>query len=311
MTTPGGSAGAPGERTAADAAAPDDGSGAAGRLDVALVDRGLARSRSAARAAIQSGRVSVGGRVVTKPAYAVRASDSVAIEGESPYVSRAAHKLIAALDAEAAAGRPLPVAGAVALDVGASTGGFTEVLLERGADTVIALDVGHGQLDTRLALDARVAVVEGVNARDLTPTLLAQVSGVAERPSIVVGDLSFISLGLVLPALVATAGAEADYVLLIKPQFEVGRQGIREGIVRDPGAREEAIMGVLWAAADEGLTASALLSSPIVGTHGNHEYLAVFRRDHGVDPSQWRSRAAELARAHVTGAPGAADQPPA
>ena len=114
-----------------------------------------------------------------------------------------------------------------------------------------------------------------------------------------------------LPALVATVGADADYVLLIKPQFEVGRQGVREGIVRDPAAREEAIMGVLWAAADEGLAASALLSSPIVGTHGNHEYLAVFRRAHGVDPSQWRARAAELARAHVTGGPGAADQPPA
>lgn len=140
-----------------------------GRLDVALVDAGLSRSRSAAREAIQSGRVSVGGRVVTKPAYAVCASDALAIEGESPYVSRAALKLVAALDAEAAAGRPLPVAGAVALDVGASTGGFTEVLLERGADTVIALDVGHGQLDARIALDARVAVVEGVNARELTP----------------------------------------------------------------------------------------------------------------------------------------------
>lgn len=297
--------------TTPDGSARGAGSGVTGRLDVALVDAGLSRSRSAAREAIQSGRVSVGGRVVTKPAYAVRASDALAIEGESPYVSRAALKLVAALDAEAAAGRPLPVAGAVALDVGASTGGFTEVLLERGADTVIALDVGHGQLDARIALDARVAVVEGVNARELTPELLTRVSGVSARPTIVVGDLSFISLGLVLPALVATVGVDADYVLLIKPQFEVGRQGVREGIVRDPAAREEAIMGVLWAAADEGLAASALLSSPIVGTHGNHEYLAVFRRAHGVDPSQWRARAAELARAHVTGAPGAADQPPA
>lgn len=304
MTTTDGDAGQGG-------AARGGGSGVTGRLDVALVDAGLSRSRSAAREAIQAGRVSVGGRVVTKPAFAVRASDFLGVEGESPYVSRAAHKLIAALDAEAAAGRPLPIDGAIALDVGASTGGFTEVLLERGASTVIALDVGHGQLDARIALDARVAVVEGVNARELSPELLSRVSGVAEAPRVVVGDLSFISLGLVLPALVATAGVDADYVLLIKPQFEVGRQGIREGIVRDPAAREDAIMGVLWAAADEGLSASTLISSPLVGTHGNHEYLAVFRRAHGVDPSQWRSRAAELARAHVTGAPGAADQPPA
>lgn len=281
---------------------PYSGSGATRRLDVALVDAGLARSRTAARQAIEAGRVSVGGRVVTKPAYAVRASDELGVEGASRYVSRAAHKLIAALDAEEAAGRALPIAGALALDVGASTGGFTEVLLERGAATVIALDVGHGQLDARIALDARVAVVEGVNARDLNPDLLARVSGVTARPSIVVGDLSFISLGIVLPALVATAGVDADYVLLIKPQFEVGRQGVREGIVRDAGAREEAIMGVLWAAADEGLRASALLSSPVVGTHGNHEYLAVFRREHGVDPTEWRGSAAELARAAVTGA---------
>jgi len=283
---------------------PDSGSGATRRLDVALVDAGLARSRTAAREAIEAGRVSVSGRVVTKPAFAVRASDALGVEGESRYVSRAAHKLIAALDAEAAAGRALPISGATALDVGASTGGFTEVLLERGAGTVIALDVGHGQLDARLALDARVAVVEGVNARELSPELLARVSGVGATPSVVVGDLSFISLGLVLPALVRTAGVDADYVLLIKPQFEVGRQGVREGIVRDAGAREEAIMGVLWAAADEGLRASSLLSSPIVGTHGNHEYLAVFRREYGVDPTQWRGRAAELARGAVTGASG-------
>lgn len=280
------------------------------RLDVALVERGLIRSRSAAQEAIRAGRVSVDGRAVSKAAMAVRASADLAVESESPYVSRAAQKLVAALDAEAAEGRPVPVAGALALDVGASTGGFTEVLLERGASRVIALDVGHGQLDAHLAVDARVTSLEGVNARSLTREQLAGLSGIAEAPTIVVGDLSFISLRLVLPALVEVAGTDADYVLLIKPQFEVGRTGIREGIVRDAAAREDAIMGVLWSAADVGLRASALLSSPILGGHGNHEFLTVFRPGVGRDPTQWRGRAADLARAPVTGAATAAGPPP-
>lgn len=280
------------------------------RLDVALVERGLIRSRTAAREAILAGRVSVDGRAVSKAAMPVRASAVLAVESDSPYVSRAAQKLVAALDAEAAEGRPISVAGALALDVGASTGGFTEVLLERGAARVIALDVGHGQLDVRLALDARVTSLEGVNARSLTREQLTSLTSIAEEPTVVVGDLSFISLRLVLPALVEVAGPDADYVMLIKPQFEVGRTGIREGIVREPAAREDAIMGVLWAAADVGLRASTLLSSPILGGHGNHEFLAVFRAGVGRDPTEWRERAADLARAPVTGAATAAGPPP-
>ncbi len=264
------------------------------RLDLALVERGLARSRTAARAAIEAGRVSVDGRAIVKPAHPVAATARIEVDGDDRYVSRAALKLVAALDASG-----IDVRGMLALDLGASTGGFTHVLLERGSRSVIALDVGHGQLAPELRADARVVVVEGENARALTAERLATVSGVAERPDIVVGDLSFISLALVLPAIVATVGTEVPIVLLIKPQFEAGRQGIREGIVRDAVVREDVIMAVLWAAGDLGLHASELLSSPIVGTGGNHEYLAVFRPGVAVHPTEWRARAAELALAHV------------
>ncbi len=276
------------------------------RLDLALVERGLARSRGAARAAIEGGRVTVDGRPVVKPAHPVAATSTISVDGDDHYVSRAAHKLVAGLDA---AGRndsslddahldtaPLDVSGMLALDLGASTGGFTQVLLERGARQVIALDVGHGQLAPELRADRRVVVVEGENARELDAARLAEVSGVAERPDLVVGDLSFISLRLILPAIVATVGTAVPLILLIKPQFEAGRQGIREGVVRDAAVREDAIMGVLWAGHDLGLQVAALLSSPIVGTGGNHEYLVVFRPTDGGHPSEWRGRAAELAR---------------
>lgn len=262
------------------------------RLDLALVERGLVRSRTAARAAIEAGRVSVDGRAIVKPAHPVAPTAAIAVDGDDRYVSRAALKLVAALDASA-----IDVRGMLALDLGASTGGFTQVLLERGARRVIALDVGHGQLAPELRSDPRVVVVEGENARALTAERLVAVSGAAELPEIVVGDLSFISLTLVLPAIVATVGTAVPVVLLIKPQFEAGRQGIREGIVRNAGVREDAIMAVLWAAGDVGLHASELLSSPIVGTGGNHEYLVVFRPGVGVHPTEWRQRAAELALA--------------
>jgi 23S rRNA (cytidine1920-2'-O)/16S rRNA (cytidine1409-2'-O)-methyltransferase len=154
-----------------------------------------------------------------------------------------------------------------------------------------------------LRADTRVVVVEGENARGLTAQRLATVSGVAERPDIVVGDLSFISLTLVLPAIVDTVGTDVPMVVLIKPQFEAGRQGIREGIVRDAAVREDAIMAVLWAASDLGLNASELLSSPIIGTGGNYEYLVVFRPGVGVHPTEWRGRAAELALTPVATRP--------
>lgn len=262
------------------------------RLDVALVERGLARSRATARAAIEAGRVSVDGRAVVKAAHPVAAASVVAVEGEDHYVSRAAHKLVAALDVSG-----IDPAGMLCLDLGASTGGFTQVLLERGARQVIALDVGHGQLAASIAIDPRVVAVEGENARFLTAARLAEASGVVERPDLVVGDLSFISLAHILPAIVETVGTSVPVILLVKPQFEVGRTGIREGIVHDAALREDAIMGVLWAAFDLGLLASDVRSSPIVGTNGNSEYLAVFRPGAGEHPTEWRSRVAAIARA--------------
>jgi 23S rRNA (cytidine1920-2'-O)/16S rRNA (cytidine1409-2'-O)-methyltransferase len=262
---------------------------ASARLDAALAARGLARSRSAAAKLITEGRVTVDGRPVVKPSAPVGDDDVIEVARPDHYVSRAAHKLLAALDAF-----EVDPAGALCLDLGASTGGFTQVLLERGARGVIALDVGHGQLAEPVRDDPRVAVVEGVNARHLTPELLADRSGVAEPPEFVVGDLSFISLKHVLPAAQAVAAPDADLVFLIKPQFEVGRQGVREGIVRDAALREDAVAGVLWAAWDLGLGTAGLVPSPIAGTHGNHEYLAWFRPERGRHPTEWMQQLATM-----------------
>ncbi len=252
------------------------------RLDAELVRRGLARSRALAVAAIEEGRVQVDGRAVVKPATRVGQDAAITIDGEDRYVGRAALKLIGALDAF-----PVDPAGRLALDVGASTGGFTQVLLERGAREVIALDVGHGQLAPTVRSDRRVRVVEGVNARALDAAGLAAASGTAERPDLVVGDLSFISLSQVIPALVATVGVEADFVFLVKPQFEVGRQGVREGIVRDPGLRRDAVSGVMWAAWDAGLATAGIIPSPVLGGNGNQEYLLWARAAVGSDPPEW------------------------
>ena len=252
------------------------------RLDAELVRRGLARSRALAVAAIDEGRVTVDGRPALKAALRVTQDAVLALDGDDRWVSRSAGKLVAALDAFGIA-----VAGRLVLDVGASTGGFTQVLLERGAREVIALDVGHGQLAPIIREDSRVRVVEGVNARELTPELLAAESGTAEAPQLVVADLSFISLGLVLPALLASADAGADFVLLVKPQFEVGRTGIREGIVRDRAARHDAVSGVLWSAWDLGLGTAGVISSPVIGGNGNQEYLVWLSASVGGNPTEW------------------------
>ncbi|MDQ0742696.1 23S rRNA (cytidine1920-2'-O)/16S rRNA (cytidine1409-2'-O)-methyltransferase [Clavibacter sp. B3I6] len=262
------------------------------RLDAALPALGLARSRTHAARLIADGLVTVDGRGVVKASFRVVPGSVVEVAGTDAYVSRGAHKLIGALDAFPG----VVVAGRLALDVGASTGGFTQVLLERGARRVVALDVGHGQLDPLIREDPRVDVVEGFNVRELAPETLAEVApGTAgEAPTLVVGDLSFISLGLVLPAIARTAAEEADIVLLIKPQFEVGRTGIREGIVHDAGLRDDAVMRVLWSAWDLGLGTAGLVSSPIVGGAGNHEYLAWFSGRAGSNPTQWRSTSNEI-----------------
>jgi 23S rRNA (cytidine1920-2'-O)/16S rRNA (cytidine1409-2'-O)-methyltransferase len=261
------------------------------RLDAALAERGLARSRTHAARLIAEGLVSVDGQPVVKPSARVDERSMIELAPTDTHVSRAALKLIAGLEAF-----PVPVEGRLALDVGASTGGFTQVLLERGAATVIALDVGHGQLAPSIRSDRRVRVVEGANARYLTADSLAELSGVEAVPDLVVADLSFISLRTVLPALVDTVGAAADLILLIKPQFEVGRHGIREGVVRDAALRRDAVEQVLWAAWDVGLPTAGLLPSPIVGASGNREYLAWFSGASGRNPTEWLAQLSELQR---------------
>ena len=261
----------------------------AARLDAELVRRGLARSRALAVEAIQAGLVSVDGATAVKASTKVAPDAVLALEGGDQYVSRGAHKLIGALDAFA-----IDPSGRIALDAGASTGGFTQVLLERGAARVIAVDVGHGQLSTVVQDDPRVASLEGVNIRELTGEQLAAHLGDPAQPlSLVVGDLSFISLRHVLKPLRDVANPDADFVLLVKPQFEVGRGGIREGIVRDPALRREAVSEVLWAAWDLGLGTAGVIPSPILGGNGNHEYLVWLTRE-GQNPGEWLDVIAQL-----------------
>lgn len=259
------------------------------RLDAALAARGLARSRTHAATLIADGAVRVDGRAVVKPSHRVEPESAIEVVAADHYVSRAAHKLIAALDAFG-----VDPAGRVALDAGASTGGFSQVLLERGARTVLAVDVGHDQLAAELRDAPGLVVIEGCNVRHLDAAELARLTGVDERPTLVTADLSFISLTTVLPALRATAADAADLVLLVKPQFEVGRGGVREGVVRDAAARSEAVMGVLWAAFDLGLGVVGVLASPIAGTHGNREFLVHLRAGAGGDPSEWSGRVDQL-----------------
>ncbi|MDQ0895759.1 TlyA family RNA methyltransferase [Agromyces ramosus] len=260
------------------------------RLDAALAARGLARSRTHAAALIAAGVVTVDGRPALKPSLRVGDDARLEVAASDHYVSRAAHKLIAALDAF-----EVDPSRRVALDAGASTGGFSQVLLERGARTVLAVDVGHGQLAPELAAAPGLVLVEGCNVRNLDAPSLATLTGVDERPSLVTADLSFISLTTVLPALRATATDDADFVLLVKPQFEVGRGGVREGVVRDATLRSEAIANVLWAAFDLRLGTAGVLSSPIVGSHGNHEYLVHLSAAAGVNPTEWMGRLDDLA----------------
>lgn len=260
-----------------------------GRLDAELAARGLARSRTHAAQLITDGLVSVDGRGVVKPSMRVDDDARIEVAGADHYVSRGAHKLLAALEAFG-----VDPAGRVALDLGASTGGFTQVLRERGASPVMAVDVGHGQLSPALATDTGVVSVEGYNVRFMTAATLSAATGVTQRPSIVTGDLSFISLPHVLPAIAATAAPAAEILLLIKPQFEVGRTAVKGGLVTDPALRADAVHGALWAAWDVGLRTNGIIASPIVGTHGNQEYVAWFSDAHGTDPSEWESTVTRL-----------------
>ena len=251
------------------------------RLDAELVRRGLARSRDHAAELIADGRVSVSGATATKPATAVTTDVALvvaadpAIPGGQEYVSRGGHKLAGALAAFLPAG--LVVAGRRCLDAGASTGGFTDVLLREGAREVVAVDVGYGQLAWRLQQDDRVLVRDRTNVRDLD---LEQIGGPVD---LVVGDLSFISLTLVLDALIAVTGPDADLVPMVKPQFEVGKQRVgKGGVVRDPALRAEAVAMVTDAAAARGWGARAVTVSPLPGPSGNVEFFLWLRRGPGV-----------------------------
>jgi 23S rRNA (cytidine1920-2'-O)/16S rRNA (cytidine1409-2'-O)-methyltransferase len=242
------------------------------RLDAELVRRGLARSREQAAALIQAGRVSVAGQTAAKPATQVSRDAPVlvaAASDEPEYASRGGHKLAGALAAFAG----LAVAGRRCLDAGASTGGFTDVLLRAGAAHVVAVDVGYGQLAWNLRTDPRVTVLDRVNVRALEP------GQVAPPPGLVVADLSFISLTLVLPALAAAAAPGADFVLMVKPQFEVGKGRVGNGgVVRDPEDRAGAVRGVCAAAAELGLGVCGIAASPLPGPAGNVEYFVWLRQ---------------------------------
>lgn len=239
------------------------------RLDQAVEARGLLPSRARARDAILRGTVTVNGVVANKPNRQVGPADAIAIaDPAAAYVSRAALKLIAGLDAAG-----IDPAGKVCLDLGASTGGFTQVLLERGAARVHAVDVGHGQLHPSLAADPRVASLEGVNGRDLTRELIP------EPIALLVSDVSFVSLLKVLDAPLTLCAPRAEAVLLIKPQFEVGREHVgRGGIVTDDAATAAAVERVERYMQDAGWERLALVASPIAGGDGNREFIAAFRR---------------------------------
>ncbi|MDM4764311.1 TlyA family RNA methyltransferase [Galbitalea sp. SE-J8] len=261
------------------------------RLDAALVARGLAPSRTRAARLIADGEVAVAGLIRVKASTPVTDAHEISVASANAWVGRAARKLDAALGAFAVDPR-----GRLALDVGASTGGFTQVLLERGARRVIALDVGHDQLVSALRADPRVVVVEGFNARELDAASLARASGLDEVPSLAVVDVSFIPLRLVLPALRMAIAADADVIALVKPQFEVGRGGIREGVVRDAALRADAVRGVLATAAAIGLRTAGVLSSPIEGSAGNREVLVHLSAVRGSDPTEWEARVIDSTR---------------
>jgi 23S rRNA (cytidine1920-2'-O)/16S rRNA (cytidine1409-2'-O)-methyltransferase len=242
------------------------------RLDAELVRRGLARSREDAVALISEGRVLISGQAATKPATGVEAGTPVVVRADPDqprWVSRGAYKLLGALDAFG-----VDVAGRRALDAGASTGGFTEVLLRRDVREVIAVDVGYGELAWSLRTDERVVVHERTNVRDLSP------DAIGGPVDLVVADLSFISLRLVLPALTACAAPEADLLPMVKPQFEVGRHRLGAGgVVRDPALRAEAVLAVGQAAAALGWGTAGVAASPLPGPAGNVEFFLWLRRD--------------------------------
>ncbi|MDQ2844961.1 MAG: TlyA family RNA methyltransferase [Actinomycetota bacterium] len=265
------------------------------RLDAVLVRRGLARSRDHAAELIAAARVTVSGQTAAKPATAVDPGAPVVVKpdgADENWASRGAHKLIGALDAFT----DVTVAGKRCLDAGASTGGFTDVLLRRGANQVVAVDVGYGQLIWRLQNDEKVQIHDRTNVRTLTP---AAIGGPAE---LTVSDLSFISLRLVLPALIACTVPTGDLVLMVKPQFEVGRDRLGAGgVVRDPALRADAVAGVVDTAAALGWGLTGVAASPLPGPSGNVEYFVHLRTDARVAVADGAADEAEV-RGRITSA---------
>jgi 23S rRNA (cytidine1920-2'-O)/16S rRNA (cytidine1409-2'-O)-methyltransferase len=233
------------------------------RIDTLLAERGLARSRTRAAEVVRAGRVRIGadGPVAVRPSQLVAEDSDLRVAEPPPFVSRGGVKLANALDALG-----LEVAGLDCLDVGASTGGFTDCLLQRGAARVIALDVAYGQLDLRLREDPRVSVIERVNARELDPGRLPY------RASLATIDVSFISLAKVLPAVVRSLADDGEVLALVKPQFELGRGRVgKGGVVRAADDRRDALAGAAEAAIDAGLTVLGFTSSGLLGPKGNRE----------------------------------------
>jgi 23S rRNA (cytidine1920-2'-O)/16S rRNA (cytidine1409-2'-O)-methyltransferase len=265
------------------------------RLDVEMVRRGLATNRTEAAKAIGSGKVMVSGRPAAKAGTMVLPEEPIVLSAPArKFVSRAGEKLEAAL-----IGFEIEVAGRRALDAGASTGGFTDCLLSRGAAHVVAVDVGYGQLDVRLREDPRVTVLERTNVRDLQPGRLPYLS------EVVTADLSFISLGLVLPALVRCSAPDATFVLLVKPQFEAGRGQAPRGVVREPSVWRSTLDSVATAAGERGLEVLGLMASPLRGPAGNVEFLMHAVRGAGAGtagagtaiPDERRDRVQQIAAA--------------
>jgi 23S rRNA (cytidine1920-2'-O)/16S rRNA (cytidine1409-2'-O)-methyltransferase len=241
------------------------------RLDVLLVDRGLVESRERARALILAGKIHVAGAASLKAGSLVSSNAEIRVdEPAHPWVSRGGVKLAHALEVF-----QIDVTGRLGLDIGASTGGFTDVLLQRGARHVIALDVGHSQLHWKVRSDARVTVIEGFNARALST---ANLPGLGEGAGVVTIDVSFISLRLILPVVPPLLAPAADVVTLVKPQFEAGRDDVgRGGLVTDPAVHARVLEQVTSVAAAVGLLRVALIDSPITGAEGNREFLMHLR----------------------------------
>jgi len=237
------------------------------RADVALAERGLFESRAKAREAILAGLVSVEGRVIAKPSERIASDANIIARAPYPWVSRGGVKLAHGLDVFG-----VDPMGRYCLDIGASTGGFTDVLRARGARHVVAVDVGHGQLHERLARDSRVKSLEGLDARALVPAHLV------ERPSLIVIDASFISLSLILPNVLSLASKRAELVALIKPQFEAGRAAVKKGIVSDEAIHADVCARITAKIEDLGWRNEGLTQSPIEGGDGNREFLICARR---------------------------------